>query len=185
MSYGLETLNRGTVEDCGFLFGDNETIRLGALPAMPIEQFVRYSSETILSILESENIDPKLKQKFIARISFECGRLFQSLISREPMKRENPDDALARQIIKGLSPRVAANFGNIARDYPNNPFKFGDGKVIISNFYEVDPEDFVFFASYIYGGGTFGWNPRISPPPEEVKHCILKLQGRLVEERGT
>ncbi len=176
MSYRLETLNRGVVDDCGFLFG-NESIKLGALPSMPIEQFVKYSAEIVLQIIESEELDPVLRKKLIARTAFECGRLFQSRLDRK--LKTDPEEESVAEMVKAVSPSMAANFAPIERDYPNNPFKFKDGKVIISNFYETAPEDFVLFASYIFGGGTFGHNWTYYAPPEEVKTIVLNLQDRL------
>jgi len=178
MSYVLETLNRGYVEDCGFVFGDIECVRLGALPAIPVSQFVEYSTETILEILSSENLDSKLKEQLQIEIAFNCGRVTQATVqetSRSLKRRADIDDEIARQVVKTMTPNLAGEFGNPARNYVKNPFVFQNGQVNISNIYEVSVPEFVIFASRQIGGGTFGWNPNIIRIPKEVKENSLRL----------
>lgn len=174
----FETLNRGRAEG-GVIFGDSEVIRLGDLPAIPVEQFVSYSSETILEIIESKDVDLKDKQRFIALVSFACGRLFQVSISKNTKTENNPSKEVFTKIILDMAPGIAADFGRVGMEYSHNPFDFEDGKVIISNFYELNPEDFVYFVSHIFGGGFFGWNPKLFPSFEKIKPQILELQDRL------
>lgn len=180
MSSVLETLNRGNVEDCGFVFGDVACVRLGALPSMPIGQFAEYSTETIIQILESQDLDPSLKNDVVARIALNCGRVLQAYIYQTDMKLhpEDKKDEIVQHVVQNVIPRIASEVGNPAREYSSNPFVFENGQLTISNFYEMSVPKFVAFAGKMLAGGMHGWNPRVVEIPEEVIENAKKLMNQ-------
>lgn len=178
MSYRLETLNRGQVEDFGCIFGDIECVRLGTLPAMPIGQFAQYATETILEVLESGEVDSKNKQVLLVEVAYNCGRVAQAStqeLNRVLMGDDNSDDKLARKIAQTFPSEFAGAVGNPSREYSKNPFVFQNGQINISNVYDVTAEEFVIFAARVIGGGLSGWNPRVVTIPEEIKSSAAKL----------
>ncbi len=184
MSYAIETLNRGTVEDFGFVWGDTESIRMGALPAMPINEFARYSTDTILGIFQDESVDAELKQRLLLDIAFNCGRVIQAEAQELNLEHgfrriQHAEFRGVREGVKQASKVFAEIDANLSRSYKRNPFVFSEGKVTVSNFYELDVPQFVLFAARVLGGGLAGWNPELDKIPSSVSESVRRLMDEL------
>lgn len=177
MGYLLETLNRGNIYDCGVIFGDSERVRIGDLPAMPMDQFAQYSTETLTQILLSEETPQDLKDKTRTNIAFVYGRLSQAVSDRLNI-RFSPEENQMIEIIESQSPKIALQIGNPERKYQANPFVLQGNQVNISNLYTVALPDFVAFATYILGGSMFGWT--IKDVPKTVKDSVQQLMETVV-----
>lgn len=62
-------------------------------------------------------------------------------------------------------------------DYPENPFKFEDGEIVMEGIYFVDPSEFAKFAIRYIGGGLFGWDSR--GIPDYADGCLTILKGAI------
>lgn len=176
MAYRLETLNRGSIEDCGVLFGDSDRIRMGDLPAISLDQFCSYSTDALVEILTSPEIPEDLKQEVKIRVAFTSGRILQTELDQHNnnlMFGKHPKLKEAKAIQNTFSPIFASQVGNPERTYQNNPFTLEEGNVLISNLYRVAASDFSAFAMHILGGGLFGWTYKEVPKP--VKENMNRL----------
>lgn len=182
MSYELET-NRGNVEDFGFIFGDVNRVRLGALPAISIDQFAEYSSETLLQMLSSDQVPSHIKEKVKQEIAFMYGRIHQAQldqIATDMQRGKILQETEISKIMRIASNAMAGDIGNPERNYTENPFVLNDSKVTISKFYSVEILEFTSFATQIFSGGMFGWTPG-NIIPEQIKEKAGKLMGALKE----
>lgn len=162
MSSRIETLNRGGVDEFGFIF-TAERVGLGALPSMPIDQFAQYSVDTLIQIASSEETPQDLKEKIKLDTAFMYGRVIQANMDHNSSSlKQDPD----KEFIKKAEISISNTVSNLERNYPQNPFDFKDRKIAISNFYDVSLPEFTAFAMHILGGGLFGWTTGV---PEAIK----------------
>lgn len=156
MTTRLETLNCGGVDECGFVFGDTELVRLGDLPAVPLDQFAEYSADTLLEILNSDKIPEEIKHGTRSRIAYACGRLIQARLGRINSKRKMTDEKMETNIKKAVQ-GLASQVGNPGRRYEKSPFVLKQDHVDISQIYQVSIPEFVTFTADIFAGGFMGW----------------------------
>ena len=175
MSPRLETLNCGLIENCGIIHGDSDFIRIGDLPALPIDQFAEFSTETLLQMLGSSDVPPDEKERIRIEAAYSCGRVLQARIQdMNNMSRQNdPFAALA----KTAGNHFASQIGNPGRMYERNPFQLLPDKVTISHLYDLKHIEFATFATSIIAGGVFGWGFGV---PESVANNAEKLKAGLL-----
>ena len=176
MSSSLETLNCGEVEDCGFVFGDTELVRLGDLPAMPLDQFAEYSTETLLQIVALRDLSSDVEERIKAQIAYACGRINQARINEVALsdKASNPASKL---FLKNIASQLAGHVVNPGRMYEHNPFTLERRHVTISHLYNVEFDECVLFSTHILSGGMMGWTTGV--PTEIKKHSERLLEAVL------
>jgi hypothetical protein len=72
MSDSLETLNRGTVDNVGYIWGDVSRVVLGELPAMPLSQFCTFATDTLIEAYQQTDLK---QQKQIRDIVIKLGKM--------------------------------------------------------------------------------------------------------------
>lgn len=167
MSSSIETLNKVIVEDFGFFANDGSRIRLGALPPISYEKFCDWSTDTILEFLEGA--DNSQKNKLRIAINSALARTIDLEVRKEDKYEESGDPELAYdRIRKGNdSPEAVSDLASTLIDstglrihpYSENPFRLNGKVVTISNFYDLKPINFSYFAIHYISGGHRGWNP--------------------------
>jgi len=71
MSDSLETLNKGTVDSVGFIWGDVSRVALGELPAMPLSQFCTFATDTLMQAYQQADLE---QQQQIRDIIIKLGK---------------------------------------------------------------------------------------------------------------
>lgn len=163
------------MEDCGFIFGDTERVKLGAVPALGIEQFIGYSTDTLIKIIASEEIPPEIKEKIKIRIVDACRRIEKDLIAQATEKGLAITLPDSEKVLVEKARFIASAFGTPERNYGENPFELEGNLVNISNCYKVTTDEFVFFSTQILEGGLFGFHPS-QCPAEKLAESLARLK---------
>lgn len=176
MATRLETLNCGVLENCGIIHGDSDFIRIGDLPALPIDQFAEFSTEALLQMLGSNDVLPEEKERIKIEAAYSCGRVLQARIQDFNNRLSRRNDPLAERA-KTAGNHFASQIGNPGRMYEKNPFQLFPDKVTISHLYDLSHIEFATFATSIIAGGMFGWGFGV---PEAVVNNAEKLKAGLL-----
>lgn len=168
MSRGIETENHGFLPDFGLGYRP-DMIELGALPSIEFDRFCEYGTRTLINILIHPETSNEIKEHLRLRVAFHSGRQAQASVRMMFPK----DDSIPIEHIQQLRTALADQENVPTKRYEENPFSYSGGKVIISNFYHVDPNEFIDFVTNTLGGGLFGWNQ--VTVPERAKEAFREL----------
>lgn len=187
MSYRIETLNKGTIENFGFLGPDVSKIRLGEMPAIDFEDFCNWSTNTLIVALETADHD--LKKEIETIVAGTHGKIKDLSVREDPLDfRTETRRALAEALEKLPDNHVmkvpfeqmieeldrSQDSWETAQHYDSNPFSIEGGHIVIGNTYKLTLREFAYFSTYVMAGGWFGWDERGIPRP--ARESIDKLQ---------